>query len=1837
MRNILKSLFIATVTLLSVTSLAAKDPSSTLDIKDAAAGNTYYTLDATPDIKNLDWVGYNSTGSGNGGCVTESHWKLSSSRTLTFKVKNCTKIEAKDAYFSKDATTELKYSVNGSTAVAFATNGDLKKTCASGSFETGNTGEITVVLSADNDIVLNNILFYSGEGSDTPGGGDDPTPGSGDDPTPGGGDDPTPGDELEQVAVSAATVWDWTKAASVETIKWEGDQKDADPVLLANVAGMNNNADFNSQALLFSGEYPIRNSKFCQGPWISFKTTVAGFVQVEFSNTGAKDEARYVAINGVVNTEVGTKNTTAVTSANIAVEAGNVVIEGSFETYDPAKAQYLRIYRITFSTEEAPAEKSNDATLKSLEYYNDGSFVSVPGFAPDKYSYSIVLPADYVGGAPSIQAEQNDEKANIDVSQASTLPGTAKVVVTAEDGTKKTYTVDFSKASDDPTPGGGDDPQPSGDVYAHWRFSGSEIPAIGSSESGTNIKVEFLTSDDTKSFSTESAGYNAAVPEDMQSQGPKGVKNGANKLYLKVTVTGGFKANDVVTICGYNPWKVSSSDAHAGDIAASVATGSSKTDYNIGSFTLAADAEALYMMRAEGSGTCICAIKVTRGGGGDTPVDPEKSHDASLKSLSLEYGGQSAPLPDFSPTKYSYDIPVPAEYAALGVVPTVLAEANDENATVVITQASGIPGTATVEVTAEDGTTTLTYSIIFSVETPGGGDDPQPTGDVYAHWRFSGSDIPAIGSSESGTNIKVEFLTSDDTKSFSTESATYNDAVPDDMKSQGAKGVKNGANKLYLKVTVTGGFKANDVVTICGYNPWKVSSSDEHAGDVAASVTTGTSKTDYNIGSFTLAADAEALYMMRAEGSGTCICAIKVTRGGGGDTPVDPEESSDNTLKSLTYDGTAVPGFSPSVLTYNIELPAETTEVPVVEAEANHEKASVEINPATSLPGTTSVKVTAENGDVATYKINFTVEGTEPPATIAVEDVTLNLNTITLNVGYSQKLIATVVPSNATNQNVSWSSDNEAVAIVSSNGVVTAKAVGSATITVTTEDGDFEASCDVTVIEDETPDVPVPSTDLTLHEPGIYEETAAKGGYDATLSVFDEREYEVFYAGRFEEKVDGTTKKGLTIHVNPPVDKMHGITKNESESSYEAVDGWFKGSGKDKGTGFAKNEEFEATERCHTLKSNSIELHIKGYDQFSLYAADKKVDPSKPQNNKVFKVTINGVEQEMPISTDQTIRRFDISIGEHVILIESGDDCLFGGFSLRVAQVPSVKYLKGNDSTQVVLQTENLSRPIYYYTKYNKMGETRVIWEGQEATGIDLTVKSSTEIGDTLILTGQAMCPVGKYPFHVSSFFNGKETKRLPSGMITVASDIRAIGDTAVEVYAGEAMEELTFSYHALDAENDITIDWKGNNPDGISGHGENGTYYISGTPTQEGDYPFTISVKDGNSVNGLIKVLPPIVGDNLVLYLYTNGDRETILAKDGIAALLSTQYTLVPRKAQNSGLRPIADYQKYKWALISEDANANNAEVLALIMQPALPILNMKGFSYSDDRLSWGDPNNGSLTENGQYITVQRDDHPIFQTLGWKHGEKIKVLKKIDEKGLMPIDINEQGTFCLATSLSRAKDNYDGDGAPFTFLHEKPAGMSGNTNKYICMPIAMSSSKNLTQDGKDLVESVVDYLLNDKPSVTVPLLQITSFVIDGIPGNIDQANKRITFEIDLKEHFDVDKHAIKPEITVADETYTHVSTKFEKDGYVDFSESWSYPVAYEVSDYINRQVYEVAIRFFTSEGIEDVYAAGDWVNIYDIFGRKVSTTNEDIYHMVLPRGVYVIVTETGQTFKIMR
>ena len=89
------------------------------------------------------------------------------------------------------------------------------------------------------------------------------------------------------------------------------------------------------------------------------------------------------------------------------------------------------------------------------------------------------------------------------------------------------------------------------------------------------------------------------------------------------------------------------------------------------------------------------------------------------------------------------------------------------------------------------------------------------------------------------------------------------------------------------------------------------------------------------------------------------------------------------------------------------------------------------------------------------------------PPVVSVTGVTLNKATITLLVGDSETLTATVAPKDAANKKVAWKSSDAAIATVDANGKVTGVKAGEATITVTTEDGGKTATCKVTVSDKE--------------------------------------------------------------------------------------------------------------------------------------------------------------------------------------------------------------------------------------------------------------------------------------------------------------------------------------------------------------------------------------------------------------------------------------------------------------------------------------------------------------------------------------------------------------------------------------------------------------------------------------------------------------------------------------------------------------------------------------------------------------------------------------------------
>ena len=175
-------------------------------------------------------------------------------------------------------------------------------------------------------------------------------------------------------------------------------------------------------------------------------------------------------------------------------------------------------------------------------------------------------------------------------------------------------------------------------------------------------------------------------------------------------------------------------------------------------------------------------------------------------------------------------------------------------------------------------------------------------------------------------------------------------------------------------------------------------------------------------------------------------------------TTVDVEKVSLN--KSAT---TLTEGES-ETLTATITPSNATGDKTVKWSSSNEAVAAVDSNGKVTAKkaGTAVITATSSNGKTAGCTV--TVKQKE----IAITGISLNKSTTSLTEGESETLTATIAPSNATgDKTVKWSSSNEAVVAVDSNGKVTAKKAGTAVITATSSNGK-SASCTVTVKQKDT-------------------------------------------------------------------------------------------------------------------------------------------------------------------------------------------------------------------------------------------------------------------------------------------------------------------------------------------------------------------------------------------------------------------------------------------------------------------------------------------------------------------------------------------------------------------------------------------------------------------------------------------------------------------------------------------------------------------------------------------------------------------------------------------------
>ena len=163
-------------------------------------------------------------------------------------------------------------------------------------------------------------------------------------------------------------------------------------------------------------------------------------------------------------------------------------------------------------------------------------------------------------------------------------------------------------------------------------------------------------------------------------------------------------------------------------------------------------------------------------------------------------------------------------------------------------------------------------------------------------------------------------------------------------------------------------------------------------------------------------------------------------------------------------------------------MPENATDKSVVWESGNESAATVSQEGLVTAVGEGKATITVKTNDGG---FSASCEVTVKKKVIAVTGVKLSAASMTLREGDRGILTATVEPANATNKNVEWwTTDLDIVCVTSapggSTGYVEARKAGKATVTVKTEDGEFSASCEITVEKKE-----VPVTGISLEQSSL--------------------------------------------------------------------------------------------------------------------------------------------------------------------------------------------------------------------------------------------------------------------------------------------------------------------------------------------------------------------------------------------------------------------------------------------------------------------------------------------------------------------------------------------------------------------------------------------------------------------------------------------------------------------------------------------------------------------------------------------------------------------------------
>lgn len=364
----------------------------------------------------------------------------------------------------------------------------------------------------------------------------------------------------------------------------------------------------------------------------------------------------------------------------------------------------------------------------------------------------------------------------------------------------------------------------------------------------------------------------------------------------------------------------------------------------------------------------------------------QKAAGSNAKLASIAVDGFA--MSGFNPAKYNYTYDLP--YGTTQV-PVVTAQKQEDEQTVEIKQATSVNGTATITVTAANGTTKATYSITFKVGLL--------ADNTLKDILVNGKSVP--GFTPSQTVYKVSLPVGTTQMPTVKAVSAYKDGEQTIVYTAPAT-IDGGQYQISVTTpgnTVAKVYKLNFKLEASSY---KYLADLQVTGEQIARVNPAQpddqtkllftpENLSYNIylkiGTTSLPKivavkgdDYQAEPVISSLAAGVVDGTVRITtQAGNGDQAVyklnfSTSKSNNSHLSDILINGVSLPNFDPEVTYYEYQLPVGTTTVPEVKGIAGDEYQKVDDPVYGGLNGTTRISVTAGDGSTTTYSIKFSVD-----------------------------------------------------------------------------------------------------------------------------------------------------------------------------------------------------------------------------------------------------------------------------------------------------------------------------------------------------------------------------------------------------------------------------------------------------------------------------------------------------------------------------------------------------------------------------------------------------------------------------------------------------------------------------------------------------------------------------------------------------------------------------------------------------------------------------------------------------------------------------------------------